>query len=275
MVALAHVSEVAFQTISPFVGAIVARSIVQVAVNTCGVDLDHANSQQLVCLVDSLDKGIRAFLADTHRAEECVAALRAAMVSHTGLPSLATKSAAAASPFARTAPAAPAAPAPAAAPVPATPNPGAVPSLFARAATANAQAAAGTSVSTRRVEILQEFDIVTARGETKDICAKMGFPALDQVKIATVVSELARNIVQYAGTGYIELTQLTVPRAGIEIVSVDRGPGIPNIDHVLSGDYDSNTGMGVGLVGTKRLMDEFTIDTGPTGTRITARRYVR
>jgi len=129
------------------------------------------------------------------------------------------------------------------------------------------------AVRTLVVEITEEYDIVSARGKSRDLCAEIGFAMPDQIKIATIVSELARNIVQYVGTGRIELNAVSTPRAGIEIVASDTGSGIPNVDVVLSGSYQSRTGMGVGLLGTKRLMDEFEIDSGPTGTRIVTRKY--
>jgi len=125
------------------------------------------------------------------------------------------------------------------------------------------------------VDINEEYDIVTARNHTKTLCDDVGFTASEQVKIATVVSELARNIVLYVGRGRIELEIVNTPRRGIEIRSIDQGNGIPNVDEVLSGKYRSKTGMGVGLLGTKRLMDEFAIDSGPArGTRLTVRKYV-
>lgn len=123
------------------------------------------------------------------------------------------------------------------------------------------------------VEINEEYDIVSARGVSKDLCAEIGFPMPEQIKIATIVSELARNIVQYVGKGRIELSTLEGPRKGIQIVAIDKGAGIPNADVVFSGDYKSKTGMGVGLLGTKRLMDEFDIDSGPSGTKIVTRKY--
>lgn len=133
-----------------------------------------------------------------------------------------------------------------------------------------------TSATTRMfVDINEEYDIVTARNHAKKICDDLGFSASEQVKIATVVSELARNIVAYVGKGRIELTVVDTPRRGVEIRSIDRGNGIPNLDEVLSGTYRSKTGMGVGLLGTKRLMDEFTIDSGPgRGTNLVVRKYL-
>jgi serine/threonine-protein kinase RsbT len=132
-----------------------------------------------------------------------------------------------------------------------------------------------SGVLTRMViDINNELDIVTARNHTKTVCQDLGFSASEQVKIATAVSELARNIVLYVGSGRIELEIIDTPRRGIEVRAIDEGSGIPGIDHVFSGGYRSTTGMGVGLMGTKRLMDYFEIDTGPDkGTRIVVRKY--
>lgn len=126
------------------------------------------------------------------------------------------------------------------------------------------------------VEINEEYDIVTARNHARTLCDELGFTPSEQIKLATVVSELARNIVLYVGRGRIELEVVESPRRGIEIRSIDQGGGIPNLDEVLSGKYRSKTGMGVGLLGTKRLMDEFTIDSSPArGTRLSVRKYLQ
>lgn len=217
MVPVGSANETAVSTLQPYVGAIVARSIVQVASGQCGIGFDQADASQLQCLVQAIENGIRAFLADANRADECVANLRQAL---------------------------------------------------------NVHASEDVYVEQRLVvDIIEEYDIVTARGECRNLCARLGFAASEQVKIATVVSELARNIVQYVGRGRIELIAIQLPHKGIEIISTDEGTGIPDVDLVLSGSYQSRTGMGVGLVGTKRLMDHFEVESGPTGTRIVTRKY--
>lgn len=126
------------------------------------------------------------------------------------------------------------------------------------------------------VRIDCETDILTARGQAHTLCQEIGFPGSAQIKVATVVSELARNIERYAKKGEIQLNVLNSGRDGIEIVATDNGPGIDDIDLVLSGDYKSKTGMGMGLLGTKKLMDEFDVRSSPeTGTRVIARKYIR
>lgn len=126
------------------------------------------------------------------------------------------------------------------------------------------------------ISIKVEGDIVRARGAGRDMCRDLGLSEINQVKVATAISELARNIFHYAQTGNITLRRLTSPRVGIEVVATDNGPGIPDLKLVLSGSYKSKTGMGKGLLGARRLVDFFEVDTGPgRGTRVTLRKFVR
>ncbi|MBW2533183.1 MAG: ATP-binding protein, partial [Deltaproteobacteria bacterium] len=113
------------------------------------------------------------------------------------------------------------------------------------------------------IPVNEERDIVTARNSGRALCAEVGFGMTDQVKVATAISELARNIVLYAGSGRIELREITADAKGIEIVARDDGPGIDNLDVVLAGAHRSKKGLGLGLLGTKRLMDYFDVETGP------------
>lgn len=122
--------------------------------------------------------------------------------------------------------------------------------------------------------IITEDDIVRARTRGRDFCRSLGFSEINQVKVATAISELARNIFHYAKTGEIILRKLTTPKAGLEIVARDRGPGIPDVKLVLSGTYKSKTGMGKGLLGTRYLMDYFDVVTAPhRGTTVTLRKF--
>ena len=126
------------------------------------------------------------------------------------------------------------------------------------------------------IPIDAEGDIVRARGTGRDICRTLGFAEINQVKVATAISELARNIHQYAGKGRITLKVLGAPRPGIEIVANDEGPGISDTKLVLSGTYRSRTGMGKGLLGARRLMDYFELVSAPgKGTHVTLRKFVR
>ena len=126
------------------------------------------------------------------------------------------------------------------------------------------------------IAIKIEGDIVRARGAGRDMCRDLGLSEINQVKVATAISELARNIFHYAKTGNIALRRLAAPRAGIEIIATDYGPGIPDVKLVLSGAYKSKTGMGKGLLGARRLVDFFEVETGPDrGTRVVLRKYTR
>lgn len=126
------------------------------------------------------------------------------------------------------------------------------------------------------IAIKVEGDIVRARGAGREMCRDLGLSEINQVKVATAISELARNIFHYAQTGNIALRRLGAPRAGIEIIATDKGPGIPDLKLVLSGNYKSRTGMGKGLLGARRLVDFFEVETGPDkGTRVVLRKYAR
>lgn len=126
------------------------------------------------------------------------------------------------------------------------------------------------------IDLKTEDDIVIARGSARELCGTLGFPVSDQYKVATAVSELVRNVVQYAGKGRMKLRVFRGGRSGIEVVVEDNGPGIPNLDEILAGRYSSTRGLGKGLRGTRELMDEFDVKTRPgIGTRITIRKYCR
>jgi signal transduction histidine kinase/CheY-like chemotaxis protein len=126
------------------------------------------------------------------------------------------------------------------------------------------------------VQLEQEADVVLARQRARQLAAHLGFSVLDQTQIATAVSEIARNAHEYAGGGRIEfsLSGNKAPQV-LEIVVSDSGPGITNIDDVLAGAHLSQTGMGLGICGARRLMDSFTIETKPNkGTRVELRKIL-
>lgn len=126
------------------------------------------------------------------------------------------------------------------------------------------------------IAIKLEGDIVRARGAGRDMCRDLGMSEINQVKVATAISELARNIFHYAKTGNIALKRLSSPKPGIEIIATDQGPGIPDVKLVLSGAYKSRTGMGKGLLGARRLVDFFEVETAPDrGTRVVLRKFTR
>ena len=116
------------------------------------------------------------------------------------------------------------------------------------------------------VAIGNETDIVLVRKRTRRLSELIGFEGQDQTRITTAVSEIARNAFEYAGGGQIEfrLAGDSVPQSFVIAVS-DRGPGIADLPAVLSGQHKSATGMGVGLLGAQRLMNELTVETRPGG----------
>ena len=119
------------------------------------------------------------------------------------------------------------------------------------------------------VIIRHEPDVVVARQRARQLAAQLGFDTTDQTRLATAVSEIARNAFVYAGGGKVEFAlEGELPPQLLTIKVSDHGPGIAHVDDVMEGRYRSPTGMGVGIIGTRRLMDKFTIDTGPGGTTI-------
>jgi serine/threonine-protein kinase RsbT len=121
-----------------------------------------------------------------------------------------------------------------------------------------------------RVEINSENDISVVRNEARRICEELGAGSYTIQKMTTIVSELARNIVSYAGRGTLEILPSTHHDRRVTLRAIDSGTGIPNLELVLSGRYRSKTGLGRGLLGTKRLADHFDVVTGASGTRIVA-----
>jgi serine/threonine-protein kinase RsbT len=123
------------------------------------------------------------------------------------------------------------------------------------------------------LDIKEEKDIATARLEAWSEAVRIGLSKFTSVKVATAVSELARNIVFYAGEGRVELRSgVDVGGAQLEIVARDRGPGIDRakLEEIYGGTYRSTRGMGKGLMAVKKLTDEFKLDTGPgRGTTVT------
>lgn len=127
------------------------------------------------------------------------------------------------------------------------------------------------------VEINTEWDIVAARQLGRNEAKKIGFGTVDQARITTAISELARNIYLYAGRGKIEITCISQGQIqGISIVASDEGPGIADVRKVMDDGFTTSGGLGAGMPGVKRLMDEFNIVTEKgVGTTITAIKWVR
>ena len=125
--------------------------------------------------------------------------------------------------------------------------------------------------------IRSESDIVTTRRTVREVAQGLGFGLTDVTRIVTATSELARNVVLYAGSGVIRWRELGISgKVGVELTLEDNGPGITNIEQAMQEGYTTSGGLGLGLPGTKRLMDEFEIasEVGK-GTRITVRKWRR
>ena len=126
--------------------------------------------------------------------------------------------------------------------------------------------------------ILREDDLHHLSHTLRELLGETGFSALDQTKFLTAASELVRNILQYARTGHVAVSRSQRgrnERAGLELVASDNGPGIADVGHVLSSHYRSRSGMGIGLKGARRLVDEFELESRPgRGTRVAIRKYV-
>ncbi len=120
-----------------------------------------------------------------------------------------------------------------------------------------------------------DLDIVAARAMVRNYARSLGFSTIDQARIATTVSELARNIFLYAGTGQVAAREVNRNgRRGIELEFQDHGPGINNIEQLLRETYCTSGGMGMGMAGAKRLMDEFEIQSQVgSGTTIVCRKW--
>jgi serine/threonine-protein kinase RsbT len=128
-----------------------------------------------------------------------------------------------------------------------------------------------------RIPIRSETDIVVARQSGRALAAEAGFTGSELTVIATAISEVARNIVNYAQTGEICIQQVkSGKQIGLLIVASDRGPGIADVALALQDGYSTSNGLGLGLPGVKRLMDEFEIvsEVG-VGTTVTMRKWKR
>jgi serine/threonine-protein kinase RsbT len=118
-------------------------------------------------------------------------------------------------------------------------------------------------------------DVVRARHATRALAMELGFSLVEQTKIVTAASELARNTVVHGGGGVLRIEALNDgPRRGLRLVFEDEGPGIPDVDLALRDGYTTGRGLGLGLGGARRLMSDLTIDVRPEqGTRVTAVRW--
>ncbi|HEX5391705.1 MAG TPA: anti-sigma regulatory factor [Rhodocyclaceae bacterium] len=124
-------------------------------------------------------------------------------------------------------------------------------------------------IGSELIHLAEPIDIVRARAGARRVAGLMGFGPADQTRLATAVSELSRNVLQYASKGQCEISDVsTETERGICIVVEDNGPGIPDISRAMQDGYSTSGGLGAGLPGTQRLMDSFAIDSQPGLTRV-------
>ncbi len=117
---------------------------------------------------------------------------------------------------------------------------------------------------TTRIRVAKDADVVLARQAGRQLAAELGFSATDGTVIATVISEVTRNIVKFAGTGEVRIGRLEAQaRVGIEVVARDAGPGIPDAGLAMTDGHSTYGGLGLGLPGCRRLMDEFRLESEP------------
>lgn len=228
-----------------YFSAPIAKALLTSTLRRAKIDGESLHDGSLLDVVHALERALPMYIADEGRRNECVGRLRrllphGAVLTRSDAPPLSSRPGAGRHSSRR-----PAAP----------PSPSSLASTVVRVKTAD--------------------DVANACEVGRDIARRVGFPSVDQTKIATTISELARNILLYAVTGEVRIAGIEAPRRGIEVSAVDEGPGIADLELVMSNAYRSRTGMGMGLKGAKRLMDFFDIATKRgVGTTVIARKFV-
>ncbi|MCP9494736.1 MAG: ATP-binding protein [Pyrinomonadaceae bacterium MAG19_C2-C3] len=131
-------------------------------------------------------------------------------------------------------------------------------------------------MESRSIALEQETDIAVARNEVRAAAAGMGFSIVDQTRLTTVASELARNIIKYAVRGRVIIgTVQNDSRKGLRLIFEDNGPGIANTELAMRDGFTTGGGLGKGLPGSRRLVDDFKIESTPDiGTRVTVVRWL-
>ena len=125
------------------------------------------------------------------------------------------------------------------------------------------------------VEIRSSADVVAVRQATRALAERVGFSLVDQTKLVTAASELARNTITYGGGGSVRLEVVeNGARRGVRLSFEDQGPGIQDVTLALKDGYTSGQGLGLGLGGARRLVNDFTIESAPgSGTRVVIARW--
>ena len=130
-------------------------------------------------------------------------------------------------------------------------------------------------VSRAVLPIRSQEDIVRVRQAARESAVAQGMTLVDQTKLVTAASELARNTLNYGGGGEVEIARIEeLPRKGVRLTFLDQGPGIPDVEAALRDGFTTGGGLGLGLGGARRLCNEFSIDSTPgKGTRVTIGRW--
>lgn len=128
----------------------------------------------------------------------------------------------------------------------------------------------------RAIPVLHDTDVVEARVAARALASRVGFIGTDLVLIASAVSEIARNIVEYTRGGEVVLSVIhSRSRRGLEVVARDQGPGIADVSLAMKDGYSTSRSLGRGLPGSRRLMDEFRVESSPgSGTTVTMRKWL-
>jgi serine/threonine-protein kinase RsbT len=125
-----------------------------------------------------------------------------------------------------------------------------------------------------RIDIRSSEDVVRVRQRVRALAVEAGLSLVDQTKIVTAASELARNTLDYGGGGHVEMESVQLPRRGVRMAFVDQGPGIKDLEAALRDGFTTGNGLGLGLGGAKRLASEFDIRSAPgQGTRVAIARW--
>lgn len=224
-----------------------AHVFVMTTLSRLDIDPSKLTPETMPRVVRLLADSLPAYMSDTRRREECMARLLALSPDGMAEPSRV-------------------------APLPIDPG-ATLPARRSRRPPSETTSVPAPKVTVVRVQSAE--DVMRACDAVRELTRSIGFPQVVETKVATAVAELARNLQLYArGGGEVQVSVIGDPPRGVEVVTVDQGPGIPNLDHVLNGKYRSKTGMGMGLRGARRLMDTFDISTSPAGTRVVVRKYL-
>jgi serine/threonine-protein kinase RsbT len=129
-------------------------------------------------------------------------------------------------------------------------------------------------VHSETLPVVSEPDMVRVRRRVREVSNQVGLSLVDQTKLVTAASELARNTLTHGGGGAMQLESLNGPRVGIRLTFVDRGPGIPDVEMALKDGFTTGSGLGLGLSGSKRLVHEFVIESKVgEGTKVVVTRW--